>query len=202
MRQGFTLTRTKRHEKLRALIASFALLFALTACGNDATSSSQSKANSSDAMFVQMMIPHHEQAIAMSAMAKNNTKNVQVLALARDISAAQLPEIDLMQQWLIDQVLPSMSHSGDSHMNHNMGQGMNDDGMLNQSQMTALSKARNDDFDRLYLRGMIEHHKGDIVMAQDAVRSGTSTQVLQIARAIITSQTTEIDEMKTMLAKV
>jgi uncharacterized protein (DUF305 family) len=96
MRQGFTLTRTKRHEKLRALIAGFALLFALTACGNDATSSSQSKANSSDAMFVQMMIPHHEQAIAMSTMAKNNTKNVQVLALARDISVAQLPEIDLM----------------------------------------------------------------------------------------------------------
>ena len=153
-------------------------------------------------MFVQMMIPHHEQAIAMSTMAKNNTKNVQVLALARDISAAQLPEIDLMQQWLIDQVLPSMSHSGDSDMNHNMGHGMSDDGMLNQSQMTALSKARNDDFDRLYLRGMIEHHKGAIDMAQDEVRGGTNTQILQLARAIITSQTTEIDKMKTMLAKV
>ncbi|MCX6418306.1 MAG: DUF305 domain-containing protein, partial [Actinobacteria bacterium] len=165
MRKGLTLSNTKRHKKLRALLAGFALLFALTACGNDATSSSQSKANSSDAMFVQMMIPHHEQAIAMSTMAKNNTKDVQVLALARDISAAQLPEIDLMQQWLIDQVLPSKSHSGDSDMNHSMGHGMSDDGMLNQSQMTALSKARNDDFDRLYLRGMIEHHKGAIDMA-------------------------------------
>jgi uncharacterized protein (DUF305 family) len=65
-----------------------------------------------------------------------------------------------------------------------------------------LSKARNDDFDRLYLRGMIEHHKGAIDMAQDAVRGGTNTQILQLARAIITSQTTEIDKMKTMLAKV
>jgi len=189
---------TKRPAKLCALIAGFALLFALTACGNDASSSSQSKANSSDAMFVQMMIPHHEQAIAMSTMAKNNTKNIQVLALAREISAAQLPEIDVMQQWLIDQVLPSMSHSGHSDMNHSVGGG----GMLNQSEMTALSKARNDDFDRLFLRGMIEHHKGAIDMAQDEVRGGTNTQILQLARAIITSQTTEIDEMKSMLAKV
>jgi uncharacterized protein (DUF305 family) len=39
-------------------------------------------------------------------------------------------------------------------------------------------------------------------MAQDAVRGGTNTQILQLARAIITSQTTEIDKMKTMLAKV
>jgi uncharacterized protein (DUF305 family) len=83
-----------------------------------------------------------------------------------------------------------------------MGQGMSDDGMLNQSQMTALSKARNDNFDRLYLSGMIEHHKGAIDMAQDEVRGGTNTQILQLARAIITSQTTEIDKMKSMLAKV
>ncbi len=149
-------------------------------------------------MFVQMMIPHHEQAIAMSTMAKNNTKNVQVLALARDISAAQRPEIDLMQQWLMDQVLPSMSHSGHSDMNHSVGGA----GMLNQSEMTALSKARNDSFDRLYLRGMIGHHEEAIDMAQDAVRGGTNTQILQLAREIITSQTTEIDKMKSMLAKV
>jgi uncharacterized protein (DUF305 family) len=83
-------------------------------------------------------------------------------------------------------------------MNHSVGGG----GMLNQSQMTALSKARNDNFDRLYLRGMIEHHKGAIDMAQDEVRGGTNTQILQLARAIITSQTIEIDKMKSMLAKV
>jgi uncharacterized protein (DUF305 family) len=40
------------------------------------------------------MIPHHEQAVLMSDIALTNSTSDEVLALARDIKAAQAPEID------------------------------------------------------------------------------------------------------------
>jgi uncharacterized protein (DUF305 family) len=35
-----------------------------------------------DVMFLQMMIPHHEQAVEMSTLAETNSTNPEVLALA------------------------------------------------------------------------------------------------------------------------
>ena len=58
--------------------------------------------SSSDAMFLQMMIPHHEQAIVMSDLALKISKNEELLALAAQIKAAQNPEIVQMKKWLAD----------------------------------------------------------------------------------------------------
>ena len=53
-----------------------------------------------DVAFVQMMVPHHRQALEMAALAPERAASPQVLALARRIDAAQAPEIWLMSQWL------------------------------------------------------------------------------------------------------
>ena len=47
-----------------------------------------------DINFAEEMIPHHEQAVLMSDIALTNSTSDEVLALARDIKAAQAPEID------------------------------------------------------------------------------------------------------------
>jgi uncharacterized protein (DUF305 family) len=52
-----------------------------------------------DVMFAQMMIPHHEQAVDMSDMVLNKSNiNPEVTALAKQIKAAQQPEIDMMKR--------------------------------------------------------------------------------------------------------
>ena len=56
--------------------------------------------NEADVMFVQMMIPHHEQAVDMSDMVLSKSGiNPEVQALAKQIKAAQQPEIDMMNAW-------------------------------------------------------------------------------------------------------
>ena len=50
--------------------------------------SSNSQMVGSDAMFLQMMIPHHEQAVVMSDLALSISKDAEVLKLAKQIKDA------------------------------------------------------------------------------------------------------------------
>ncbi len=52
-----------------------------------------------DRAFIQMMIPHHQDAINMANMALENAKHEEMKTLARDIIAAQQREIDMMKEW-------------------------------------------------------------------------------------------------------
>ncbi len=98
-------------------VAALAAVAAIGACSNSGTkdvaaSSAPSTVQSStaapaaahnqaDMMFARMMIPHHRQAIEMSDMilAKQGI-DARVVDLAKQIKAAQGPEIDTMQGWL------------------------------------------------------------------------------------------------------
>jgi len=144
--------------------------------------------SASDIMFLQMMIPHHEQAIEMSKLAATNTTNSAVLDLAARIEAAQQPEIELMQKLLSD--------AGQSSM---PGHSMGDNGMMNESDMAVLSATKDTEFDVLYLTGMVAHHNGAITMASE-VSESSNTDIKTLANNIITSQATEIAEMTKLLA--
>lgn len=65
--------------------------------------------NRADAMFAQMMIPHHRQAIEMSDMVLGKQGiDPRVLDLATQIKAAQGPEIEQLQSWLTQWGTPTM----------------------------------------------------------------------------------------------
>jgi len=57
--------------------------------------------NDADVSFVTDMIPHHEQAVTMSAMVPDRSTNPEVVKLAAEISAAQGPEIETMKVFLV-----------------------------------------------------------------------------------------------------
>jgi uncharacterized protein (DUF305 family) len=81
-----------------------------------------------------------------------------------------------------------------------MGHEMVMDGLLSADQMTALTDATGAKFDDLFLKGMIAHHQGAITMAKVVVDSGNEN-VSALAKAIIESQTKQIETMKALLAK-
>jgi hypothetical protein len=54
--------------------------------------------------------------------------------------------------------------------------------------------------DRQFLRSMIPHHAGAILMCQEA--SIRDPEIKQLCGAIVSSQQSEIDQMKTMLAEL
>ncbi|MFZ9158885.1 MAG: DUF305 domain-containing protein [Ilumatobacteraceae bacterium] len=161
--------------------------------------------NATDVGFAQGMIPHHAQAVEMADMAIAANASPAVLTLAQKIKAAQNPEIETMTTWLRqwDQPVPAMtsSMSGGGHDMTGMS-GMMMDGMMTQADMTRLSKAKGAEFDRLWLELMVQHHEGAVRMANDELASGKNAQAQTLARAIIASQTAEIEQMNKMLASM
>nr|KOY49982.1 hypothetical protein ISGA_06895 [Gordonia sp. NB41Y] len=157
-------------------------------------------------MFNQMMIPHHEQAVAMADLVPTRTDNAELRTLATQIRSAQQPEIDQMNarlaSWGVGSGMGSGSGgSGTGDMGHeNMGHGtMN--GMMTPAQMTALEQASGAEFDKLWLTGMIAHHEGAVSMAETELADGVNPESRAMATQIKTSQQAEIDQMKTMLGQ-
>lgn len=143
-----------------------------------------------DVMFAQMMIPHHQQAIDMSELAETRAENASVKKLAEEIKAEQDPEIEQMLAWL-----EAAGASTD------MGHEMHMDGMLDETEMTALGEATGVEFDRLYLEGMIAHHEGAIAMAQ-MILDSENPEVKALGKAIVESQTAQIEYMRELLAQL
>ena len=146
--------------------------------------------NDADVMFAQMMIPHHEQAIEMSDIALNpNTgASAAVIALASQIKGAQDPEIsqmkNLLTTWGMPMEMGSMDHS--SMM----------DGMLSLEGMDALGQLKGAEFDKAWAKGMIGHHEGAIKVANDVLAKGKNSEILALANAVVSGQSTEIETLK------
>ncbi|MHA4854891.1 DUF305 domain-containing protein [Rhodococcus sp. MSC1_016] len=161
--------------------------------------------NDADVMFLQMMYPHHAQAVEMANMALGRTTNPQVLDLAKNIAAAQGPEMEQMTALLAQRGLtvPSTDASGGmSGMNHGGPSGAAEggmSGMMTPEQMTDLAGKSGADFDTAWLNMMIEHHTGAIEMAQTELADGENAEAKQMATDIIAAQQAEITTMQALL---
>ena len=153
---------------------------------------SNSQMVGSDAMFLQMMIPHHEQAVVMSDLALSTSKDADVLKLAKQIKDAQAPEIIKMQGWLTDAGLSE-------DPGHSMGDGMG--GMLSDSELSALKVSTGKAFDKLFLAGMIAHHEGAIQMVM-MIENSPNSEIKNLGQAIVKSQSAEINLMKELLNRI
>ena len=150
-----------------------------------------------DVEFMQGMIAHHSQAIVMSRMAESHGANPQVLKLSNKIDQSQVPEIRIMQLWLQrnKQFVPDTSSWHDMMMA----------GMLTPEQLKELDAAKGVEFDRAYLRLMIQHHAGALKMVDDLFNvalAGQEVDVNVFANDVVTAQTTEIGIMQRLLTQL
>ena len=144
-----------------------------------------------DVMFLQMMVPHHQQAIDISNIALKTSKDSELLALANAIIKAQTAEIVQMQSWLNDaNVNPGMGHSMEG-----MG------GMLTESELSTLNSLSGSKFDAYWLRGMITHHKGALHMVT-MIRDSNRPEFRNFGKEIVSVQTVEIEQMEKMLSRM
>ena len=149
-----------------------------------------------DVAFAMGMVPHHQQAVDMADMILGKDGiDAKVITLATAIKAAQGPEITLMTGWLDAWGSPLDSMGG----MHDMGSG---NGMMSADDMTKLDNASGTAAAKLFLQQMIQHHEGALVMAELEIADGTNPDALKLAKSIVTSQTAELVEMKTILASL
>ena len=150
-----------------------------------------------DVEFMQGMIAHHSQAIVMSRMAESHGANPQVLKLSNKIDQSQVPEIRIMQAWLERNKQFAPDTSSWRHMTM--------PGMLTAAQLKELDAAKGVEFDRQYLRLMIQHHVGALKMVEDLFASPLSGQEVDVnvfANDVVTAQTTEIGIMQKLLTQL
>ena len=149
---------------------------------HDSTSTNQSMKMTAEAMFVVMMVPHHEQALEMVALAEKNTTNTSILELCEGIRTAQSAEVAEFKQYLSDNGISSDPMAMES-------------GLLTEDEMTELRDANGTEFDALFLEGMIKHHQGAVDMSTPLLES-TDSQVAGWAKNIVDSQQSEILAMQ------
>jgi uncharacterized protein (DUF305 family) len=158
-----------------------------------------------DIDFMSHMIGHHAQALEMAAMAESHDASPSVRTLASRIINAQRDEIVTMQTWLRVRNQP-VPEAKAGPMMMNMGGMMHEmlmPGMLTAEQMKQLDAARGRDFDRLFLTGMIQHHKGAVQMVAELFDSYGAAQdelVFKFASDVQVDRRTEIARMERMLA--
>ncbi len=163
-----------------------------------------------DVQFMQGMIMHHAQAVEMTALIESHTENKGVSSLGARISRSQSDEIEFMKRWLASRGQPTslamhdMSHRDMSHGNMSHESTMLMPGMLTAEQMEALRKARGEEFDRLFLTGMIQHHGGALIMVKDlfdTAGAGQDAELFNFATDVDSGQRAEIRIMQGMLEK-
>ena len=150
-----------------------------------------------DVRFMSDMIDHHAQALVMAGWAPTHGASSSVRTLGARIINAQQDEIATMKQWLGDRGRPVPEA-------HAMSMpGMLMPGMLTEAQMQALDQAAGPGFDRLFLKDMIQHHRGAVTMVQrlfDTPGAARDETVFKFANDVSADQSTEIARMETMLA--
>ena len=212
MRYPRPITPRRPAQLLGTLTLGLALT--LTACGNDeptndaGTQVSETDHNDADVEFATDMIQHHAQALSMVDLTVDRALDPEVQQLADDIREAQGPEIETMSDWLQgwDEEIPETmrDHSNAGHDMEGMGDsmdGLDSDmpGMMSGDDFDELENAPDSEFQTMWLEMMVEHHEGAVEMAQEEQDNGQYKPAVDLAGAVVETQTAEIDRMKALL---
>ena len=174
--------------------------FVLAAFTPVSAAAQQRRYTPADVEFMDGMIGHHAQAIAMAALVPGRTTNPTMQLLARRIDISQRDEIRLMQSWLRDRDQTVPDSTGQDHVNGHHEMLM--PGMLTADQMAQLAAAMDTTFDRLFLQFMIQHHQGALTMVKTLFQSpgaAQATDTFRYVSGVDSDQRAEIERMQNML---
>ncbi|MBO4255456.1 DUF305 domain-containing protein [Streptomyces sp. NPDC002144] len=185
-----------------ALVAAGAITYAVAEDGGSSTGTPA--AESADAGFARDMAVHHQQAVEMSYIVRDRTKNVEVRRLAYDIAQTQANQRGMLLGWLDLWGLPKvsakppMSWMGMGDMPER-GDGSLMPGMATDTEMKKLGTLNGKQAEIFYLQLMTDHHKGGIHMAEGCVAKCRVGVEKQLAQGMVDAQQSEIKLMADML---
>jgi uncharacterized protein (DUF305 family) len=201
----------QRRRAALVITLTAGLVTTLAACGSDSRTSGAGQAvtsaapsagsaaadpaahNGQDAKFAAAMISHHEQAVEMAKLVPERSDTAAVTDLAGRIQAAQDPEIAIMKGWLKAWGLPEPEDMAGMDMSGSMP------GMMSPADLKELAGLKSAAFDQKFLTMMLAHHEGAVTMAKAQTTGGQSPAAKALAQQIITAQTQEIAEIRTLL---
>ena len=161
-----------------------------------------------DQRFIEMMIPHHQQAVEMADIALTRAQHPEIKNLAVAIKKDQNREIEKLRTWYKawygkEVPIVAMTHEEMMASHGNLCQQMKPDTM--KMPMNGKMKCMNmdletlknaPDFDKEFIRQMIPHHQSAVNMSQMIAKKTTKPEIRNLAKSIIKTQTTEINQMQ------
>ena len=144
-------------------------------------------------VFARQMVPHHQQAVAMSRVELDWGVDPRVRRWAEIVLVSQNREISWMREW------PEYQHARDAapsrHENHlDLGSHLMA-GMLTPLEMRTLRAARGNRLDVLFVDGMIRHHWGAVRMAESVLGASAPMHMTNLARDVALQQRVEITDL-------
>ncbi|MFF8912716.1 DUF305 domain-containing protein [Streptomyces sp. NPDC015032] len=212
---------------LALLLAGVATVASARGDGDDrvtAPSPRTPAVDSADAGFARDMAVHHQQAVEMSFIVRDRTRDEEVRRLAYDIANTQANQRGMMLGWLDLWELPKaaagqepMAWMTGGHGGHTMdgmagmdGTGAGSGyrahdgslmpGMATRTELDRLRGASGRAAEVLYLQLMTDHHRGGIDMARGCARLCTVKAEKRLAGGMAEAQQSELDMMAGMLA--
>lgn len=174
-------------------------VFFIAACGSGSDS-----AASLDQQYIDMMVPHHESAVAMAELATERSQRSELQEYAAAVIAAQSTEIAQLRSWRMEwfgseetppmsamPMLPGMSMDMPGHDMHGATMDMEQD-------IRDLENAS--DFDREFLEAMIVHHEMAVEASEIVVAGEVRAEIKALAEDVIADQRAEIQQMEAWLA--
>ncbi len=141
---------------------------------------------SSEREFIEGMIPHHQEAVdtANEVIARGGT-TPEVKELVENIVVAQEAEIAEMKAWYLTWY----------------GEEYKDVGSY-QPMMRELETLSGEEIDKRFLEDMIGHHMGAIMMARSVQPYIEHQEITDLTKAIVETQSDEIDLMNRLLKEL
>jgi len=148
-----------------------------------------------DCHFIEQMIPHHEDAVAMADLALTRAEHPELRQLAETIKRDQSREIDQMRAWYRSWYGVDAPTDDGVFRGRRMGGGMMRGGMMNDDADLEVLEAA-PVFDKEFIRQMIPHHQMGVMMAGMVLSRTDRPEIEELARSIIKTQTAEIEQMR------
>ena len=153
-----------------------------------------------DQQFIDMMVPHHEGAVAMAEIARTRGEHPEVKQMAEAILSTQRQEIDQMKAWRrawfgSDQtppmsrmpMVPGMSGEHGAH---------GGSGTMDMAADVEKLRPAPEPFDRAFIDAMTPHHQSAIDAARAAQARAQRPEIKQLAQDVIAAQQREIEQMR------
>lgn len=151
-----------------------------------------------DRAFIDMMVPHHESAVAMAQVALARAEHSELREMAMEIIVAQEMEIAELRTWR-KEWYGSLAAPPITAMPVLPGVEMDGMAMDTVHEMDMSGDVRDlwaaEPFDLAFIDAMIPHHQSATDAAKLALDRAEHPQIKELAQSIVESQQAEIDQL-------
>jgi len=181
----------------RTLVAlALAVPLLLPACGTAreqsgpaATAAVSPGFNSTDVMFVQMIVPHHRQGIAIAEIGAERATRADLKVLAGAIVATQKDEVARLERWLTVWKQPATADPS-AHAAHGGMPG------TSAKEIARLRKVPAAEVDKALLDALIAHQQDAVELARLETAGGENVNAVGYAKQVDQSRSAQIKQMQ------